>query len=49
MKMITVGNGEKCPYCEIVITENINIVRHFFKYHEDQVLDYFFDSNEYDN
>ena len=49
MKILAVGNGEKCPYCEIVITEAIDIVRHFLKYHEDQVLNHLFDSDEYDN
>ena len=45
---LAIGNGEKCPYCEIVITEDIDTVEHFLKYHEDQVLNHLLDSDEYD-
>ena len=29
--MIAVGNGEKCPFCEEIMTKDIKIFDHIFK------------------
>jgi len=34
--MIAIGNNEKCPYCDIIITEDIDTVDHLFSKHPDE-------------
>lgn len=46
--LLVVGNGEKCPYCEIIVDKDIDIVDHYLKYHKEQVINHLFDSDEYD-
>ena len=46
--LLAVGNGEKCPYCEMIVDKNTDIASHLLKYHEEQVMNHLFDSDEYD-
>lgn len=32
--MIAIGNGEKCPWCEIINTPEVDITTHFISEHE---------------
>ena len=31
--MLAIGNGEKCPFCEIINTENLDILKHIIENH----------------
>ena len=30
---IAIGNGEKCPYCELIIEENMDTIKHLMDKH----------------
>lgn len=34
--MISIGNGEKCPYCDEILNENQQ--EHLFENHEEQMM-----------
>ena len=36
--MIAIGNGEKCPFCDIIINEDIDIFLHMKDNHEDEMV-----------
>ena len=36
--MLAIGNGEKCPYCELIIEENIDTLEHMKTNHEKELL-----------
>ena len=40
--MIAIGNGEKCPYCDIVMTEATNTLEHMSENHKAKFLDALF-------
>ena len=31
--MLAVGNGEKCPFCDIIITEDTDTLKHMLSKH----------------
>ena len=31
--ILAIGNGEKCPYCEIIIEENMDTLKHLMNEH----------------
>ena len=31
--ILAIGNGEKCPYCEIIIEENMDTLKHLMNKH----------------
>ena len=35
---LAIGNGEKCPYCELIIEENIDTLEHMKTNHEKELL-----------
>mgnify|MGYP003656867660 CR=1 FL=1 len=37
-KIITIGNGEKCPYCDLIITADINSAKHLLSNHAEQTI-----------
>ena len=39
MGMLAIGNGEKCPFCEIIMTKDIKIFDHIFKNHKEKLLE----------
>ena len=38
MGMLAIGNGEKCPFCEIIMTKDIKIFDHIYKNHKANLL-----------
>ena len=36
--MLAIGNGEKCPYCELIIEENIDTLEHMKTNHKKELL-----------
>jgi len=38
MSILTIGNNEKCPYCETVMTKEIKIFDHLSKHHKEKLL-----------
>ena len=44
--MISIGNGEKCPFCEIIMTKDIKIFDHIFKSHKEQLVEHLFIKEE---
>ncbi len=34
--MLVIGNGEKCPFCEIIIEENTDSLGHMIEHHKEQ-------------
>ena len=34
--MLAIGNGEKCPFCETIMTKDIKIFDHIFKNHKEK-------------
>ena len=35
--VLAIGNGEKCPYCETILDENTDTVKHLFNNHPKEV------------
>ena len=45
--MLAIGYGEQCPYCETIMSENVDIFKHMTTNHEDKVVKVLFgDENE---
>ena len=42
MGMLAIGNGEKCPYCETIITEKIDVMEHMKEKHESKLIEQLF-------
>ena len=40
--MLAIGNGEKCPFCEIIMTKDIKIFDHILKNHEEKLVENLF-------
>jgi hypothetical protein len=36
--MITIGNGEKCPYCTMIVTAETDVSKHMIENHKEQFL-----------
>ena len=32
--MLAIGNGEKCPFCELVVDEDMDILKHMIEHHK---------------
>jgi len=41
--IIEIGNGEKCPYCDLTIGEHINVEKHLMDNHAEQALSHLHD------
>ena len=41
--IIAIGNGEKCPYCDITIEKDIDTVKHLLDNHAKETLGDLFD------
>ena len=46
MGMLAIGNGEKCPFCEMIMTKDIKIFDHIFKNHKEKALKQLFNKEE---
>ena len=40
--MLAIGNGEKCPYCDTVMTKDIDTLEHLTENHIERLLDALF-------
>ena len=40
--MIAIGYGEKCPYCDTVMTEDTDTLEHMSENHKEKFLDALF-------
>ena len=40
--MLAIGNGEKCPYCDTVMTKDIDTLEHLTEKHKERFLDALF-------
>ena len=36
--MLAIGNGEKCPYCDTVMTKDIDTLEHLTENHQEKLL-----------
>jgi hypothetical protein len=43
--VLNIGNGEKCPFCELIMTEDINLFLHMKNDHEDKMMEALFKEN----
>ena len=44
--MLAIGNGEKCPFCEEIMTKDIKIFDHIFNNHKEKLLENLFYKEE---
>ena len=44
--MLAIGNGEKCPFCETVMTKDIKIFDHIYNKHKEKLLENLFNKEE---
>tara|TARA_Y100000034_G_C6666051_1_gene292198 strand:+ start:446 stop:604 length:159 start_codon:yes stop_codon:yes gene_type:complete len=35
--MLAIGNGEKCPFCEIINTKDFDILKHMIEGHKTEI------------
>ena len=42
MGMLAIGNGEKCPFCEMIMTKDIKIFDHILENHEEKLVENLF-------
>ena len=43
--MLTIGNGEKCPFCDTVIEQDTDVFLHMTNKHKDEWLKALFDED----
>ena len=43
--MIAIGNGEKCLYCDLIMKEDTDTVKHLLDHHAKQVMEELFNDN----
>ena len=44
--MLAIGNGEKCPFCEIIMTKDIKIFDHIYNKHKEKLLENLFNKED---
>ena len=44
--MLAIGNGEKCPFCEMIMTKDIKIFDHIYNKHKEKLLENLFNKEE---
>ena len=35
--LLAIGNGEKCPFCELIINKEIDTLKHMMESHQDEL------------
>ena len=40
--MLAIGNGEECPFCDLVIEENTDTLKHMIGCHQEKLNDVLF-------
>ena len=43
--MLAIGNGEKCPFCDLIIEQDTDIFLHMKNNHEDKLIKALFETN----
>ena len=43
--ILAIGNGEKCPYCDLIITEDTDTLVHMTEMHKDELNKVLFGGN----
>ena len=41
--LLAVGNGEKCPFCELIIEQDTDTLKHMLESHQDELSKELFD------
>ena len=41
--LLAVGNGEKCPFCELIIEQDTDTLKHMMESHQDELSKELFD------
>ena len=44
--MLAIGNGEKCPFCEVIMTKDIKIFDHIYNKHKEKLLENLFNKED---
>ena len=44
--MIAIGNNEKCPWCDTIITEEIDTLEHLMSNHKLEAMETLFSGNK---
>ena len=44
--MLAIGNGEKCPYCKLIIEENTDTLKHMLHEHPKELGQTLFNEGE---
>jgi len=42
--LLAIGNGEKCPFCELIIEETTDTLKHMMEFHQDELGKELFDA-----
>ena len=43
---LAIGNGEKCPFCDLIITEEIDSLVHMTELHKEELNNVLFNDKE---
>jgi len=44
--MLAIGNGEECPFCEVIMTKDIKIFDHILNNHKEKLIENLFYKGE---
>jgi|TARA_R100000781_G_scaffold76005_1_gene47236 hypothetical protein len=44
--MLAIGNGEECPFCEVIMTKDIKIFDHMLNNHKEKLIENLFYKGE---
>ena len=44
--MLAIGNGEECPFCEVIMTKDIKIFDHMLNNHKEKLIEKLFYKGE---
>tara|TARA_Y100000310_G_scaffold21292_1_gene20582 strand:+ start:639 stop:818 length:180 start_codon:yes stop_codon:yes gene_type:complete len=44
--MLAIGTGEKCPYCDRIITKDFDVFKHMTERHKDEMTNALFGTNK---
>ena len=36
--MLAIGNGEKCPWCDLIVTEDTDVTGHMMENHREEFM-----------
>ena len=44
--MLAIGTGEKCPYCDRIVTKDFDVFKHMTDNHENKLVEALFGTNK---